>query len=343
MRNRCKEHKMNFTKIIKNFLCFFLLASAVCATPNHVYAEVLTQNIINTALAQNEATIDLNQTLIRLTRKAHQDLNNTLVSTQTMDENLDRMASDLESRLKGVTEPKRVIQRINQYLFDDQGFDVDRSKLFEGTLDTLLLNQVLKNKKGHCLSLSLIYLCLAERLELPIVGVMVPNHFFIRYQTREGGRINIETTARGATYPDAYYQKIHLKGYDDQVSLKPLSKTKTVAVYLSNLANHYKLQGDHLKAMAMFQKIITVIPRRASLLTNLGNTYERDKQIIKAIAIYHDSLKLNPYLCETHYNLGLAHYYYTGLHEAARKHGQAARKLGCRLHPEFQAFLNKGP
>ena len=72
---------------------------------------------------------------------------------------------------------------------------------------------------------------------------MVPNHFFIRYDDSKH-IINIETTDSGENYDDAYYQGIYLKGFDDKVSLKKLTKKETIAIYLSNLANHYKLQGN---------------------------------------------------------------------------------------------------
>ncbi len=306
-----------------------------------INAEALSQEYIQNLFTQEEKTIDLNASLALITKSASKDLLKEEMFVSDFNKHLTQMEKDLRRLLPDKAPPKQQIKMINQYLYGQKGFSPDRSKLFESTLETLLLNRVLQNTKGHCLSLSLIYLCLAERLDLPVNGVMVPNHFFVRYDNGHQ-RINVETTYNGKNFPDLYYRKYYLKGFDDKVSLKKLTKKETLAIYLSNLANHYKLQGNHKKAMQMFLQIMKVLPGRASLYTNLGNTYERDKQIAKAIAIYQHSLSLNPYLCQTHYNLGLAHFYYTKIYDQARKHGEFARKLGCRMHPEFESFLKRG-
>jgi len=319
-------------------LLVFLPANAY--SKDKVIREALTLEYIEEVLALKEEKIDLNKTILGITQKAHIDLFGEGFSSRKFNRQFRRMAKELSVLLKEEAEYEERIKIINNYIYEKQGFKVDRSKLFESNLDALLLNKVLTTKKGYCLSLSIIYLCLSERLDLPLHGVMVPNHFFVRYVDGEN-RKNIETTDNGRSHDDGYYQKIYLKGFDDNVSLKKLSKKETIAIYLNNLANHYKLYGNHNKAMAIFKKVIEVIPDRASLYTNLGNTYERDKQITKAIMYYHKALSLNPYLCEAHYNLGLAHYLYTKRFGDARRHGEVAKKLGCRMHPEFRAFLNK--
>ena len=55
------------------------------------------------------------------------------------------------------------------------------------------------------MNLSLLYLIIGDQLNLPLHGVGLPNHFFVRYGSGSD-RINIETTESGATYPDSFYE-----------------------------------------------------------------------------------------------------------------------------------------
>ena len=168
-----------------------------------------------------------------------------------------------------------------------------------------------------------------------------PGHFYVRYQNQQH-IINIETTKKGQSLDTSYYKKNFFKGMRPPDSyFNALSKKQLIALYLSNLSTQYKLKGYHQQARDLFEMVINILPKRASLYVNLGNTYERDHKILKALVYYQKALDLNPYLCEAHYNMGLIHYLYTKRYQEAIFHGKIAQKLGCRLHPEFRAFLKK--
>lgn len=332
------KNRQNIPVVLLVAACLWVINLDAKETDPNPDEEALTLQSIEKIFAANDGEIDLNKTLLTISRQASLDLVKEDFQIPKFERQLAKMAEELAALLKSPPDNKSILEIINKYILEDQAFHVDRSKLFESNLDSLLFNRVLTQKRGQCLSLSLLYLCLAERLNLPLYGVMVPGHFFVRYDNN-GSSLNIETTDRGAAYPDEYYQKVYLTGLGDEGSLRNLSKKEVIAIYLSNLANQYKLKGDHQKAIDIFQLVMTIIPDDASLYTNLGNTYERDGQINKAISSYRQALSFNPYLCEAHYNLGLIHYLYTRQYDDARRHGEVARKLGCRMHPEFKNFL----
>lgn len=332
--------------VLRNVFVFSLCVMALWSDPAQAADQEvddnhqLTLELIERILSQPDGGINFNETVLMISQKAQQDLLDQEVRIKKFDQQLARMAQELSGRLQGVDGPQNIIGVLNEYIYENQKFRVDRSRLFESTVDELLLTRVLDEKKGYCLSLSLLYLALAERLDLPFRGVMVPGHFFVRY--RDGGQgVNIETTSAGDHYDDSYYQRFYLKNFNDGVSLKDLTKKEVIAVYLSNLANAYKLQGHHVKAQEMFKLVMKVIPERASLYVNLGNAYERDKKIFKAIVQYQLALERNPYICEAYYNLGLIHFLYTKKFEDARRYGNAAKKLGCRMHSKFRSFLGE--
>ena len=128
-----------------------------------------------------------------------------LVPGRTHLETLDNMAIEVRRRLeeKGLKANYRAIPIINEYLFTELAYKPLKEA---DDPNDLFLHTVLDKGKGYCLSLSVMYLSLGERLGLPLYGVVVPGHFFVRY---DDGRVrfNIETTSKGAVAPDEHYMK----------------------------------------------------------------------------------------------------------------------------------------
>jgi len=71
------------------------------------------------------------------------------------------------------------VKVINQILFEIHGFSGNTVNYHAP--QNSYLNNVLESKKGNPLSLSLIYMVIAQQLDLPIHGVNLPNHFVLAY------------------------------------------------------------------------------------------------------------------------------------------------------------------
>ena len=89
---------------------------------------------------------------------------------------LDKMAHKILKELKerGRNTDYKAIEVINDYLYNKLGFTTVETA---DDPNDLFLHSVLDNKKGYCLSLSVLYLALAERIGLELYGVVVPGHF----------------------------------------------------------------------------------------------------------------------------------------------------------------------
>ena len=287
----------------------------------------------------NEKDIRLFPVISSLSNKAEKDLRGKSSNAKIADRLLRKIEQDVRKKAGKYPAPEVLLNVVNETMFGLYHFQVDRSRLFEDSLDTTLLNSAIQNRKGNCLTLSLVYLFIADRLNLPLRGVVVPGHFFLQY-VQGPQKINIESTDSGRALPDGYYRQ-RFYNRPDSLEFKALTKKETIAVYLNNLANHYKLQGHHDRAITILKTAIQMLPDQASFFVNLGNAYERSGEIIKAAGEYDKALVLDPYLCEAYYNLGLIHFLYTRRYDLAERYGGVARKLGCRLHPKFSAFLNQ--
>lgn len=69
---------------------------------------------------------------------------------------------------------------INHILFDIHGFAGNKNN-FHSPKNSFI-NAVLESKSGNPLSLSIVYMILAQSLDIPVYGVNLPNHFILAYK-----------------------------------------------------------------------------------------------------------------------------------------------------------------
>jgi tetratricopeptide (TPR) repeat protein len=209
---------------------------------------------------------------------------------------LDNMAEAVLTRMqaKKVRADARAIPIINEYLFEELGY-----KAVDNADDpcNLFLDAVMNKKKGYCLSLSILYLAIGERIGLPVYGVVVPGHFFVRYD--DGTRqFNIETTSNGNSTTDDYYLtkfKVPSQGYGG-IYMRKLTNTETLSCFLNNLSNVHQAGGDIDAAMADLETAIRIAPGLGTVHSNLGNIYARKGWMDKAMYEYDMAIRLDP--CE---------------------------------------------
>ena len=94
---------------------------------------------------------------------------------------LDNFATEIRERIDFNETDKEILSTMNNYLFDELGFSGDEENYYDP--QNSYLNRVVDRRKGNPINLSLLYLLLARRLELPVAGIGLPGHFICRYQS----------------------------------------------------------------------------------------------------------------------------------------------------------------
>ena len=94
---------------------------------------------------------------------------------------LDDFAGELRELIDPNSEPKEMLGAINDYLFRELGFCGNDKNYYEP--ENSYLNRVLDRRTGNPINLCLVYMLLARRLRLPIVGIGLPGHFICRHQS----------------------------------------------------------------------------------------------------------------------------------------------------------------
>ncbi|HCK08661.1 transglutaminase-like domain-containing protein [bacterium] len=131
---------------------------------------------LQTLLDEAIGDIDLEAGLSALANSAYPEIERHLVT-----ERLDRYATDITANVDPADHPVRIVRTLNGFLFDDLSFRGKQDYDKDPDPDLSFINRVLDRRAGIPISLSSIYLLLAWRLDLPIVGIDMPMHFILRY------------------------------------------------------------------------------------------------------------------------------------------------------------------
>jgi regulator of sirC expression with transglutaminase-like and TPR domain len=94
---------------------------------------------------------------------------------------LDHFADELRERIDFNETDKEILSTINNYIFDELGFSGDEEKYYDP--QNSYLNRVIDRRKGNPINLSVLYLLICRRLQLPVAGIGLPGHFICRYQS----------------------------------------------------------------------------------------------------------------------------------------------------------------
>lgn len=97
---------------------------------------------------------------------------------QSYEASLDLMALQILARLKPNANPLEKIRAINDYIFSEMRFRFPPQSLGAKEIDVYtFLPSVLDSRRGVCLGVSILYLCLAQRLELSLEAITPPDTF----------------------------------------------------------------------------------------------------------------------------------------------------------------------
>ncbi len=163
---------------------------------------------------------------------------------------IDLMALVVRARCKQGENELELIRALNNLIFFEQGFRFPPHSTYSQQIDRFtFLPHVLESRRGVCLGVSTLYLCLAERLGLDVSIITPPGHIFVRC-----AGVNIETTLRGVHIHDDEYLGINL------IALPERTKKEVIGMAFFNQASIYLSKGDFEKAASCYKKALPFMP-----------------------------------------------------------------------------------
>jgi regulator of sirC expression with transglutaminase-like and TPR domain len=177
--------------------------------------------------------LDIEEGAWLLSRTQYPDVNVTAYQAL-----FDSYSGDLRERIDFAATPESILATINQYLFTELGFVGNETNYYDP--DNSYLNRVVDRRTGNPISLCLVYLLVARRLRLPIVGIGMPGHFLIRFQSSTG-EVFIDAFNRGKllTKADCVKYLLHTSHGFQEGYLSPVSPRRVLLRVCSNLHQIY--------------------------------------------------------------------------------------------------------
>ena len=209
---------------------------------------------------------------------------------------LDTMAAELQDQLPTQQYPLRIIQTINRYLYDDLGFTGNVTDYYNP--NNSFLNEVIERRIGIPITLALVYLEIAKRVDFPMVGVGMPGHFLIRPNFPEM-EIFVDAFNRGEVmFPQDCHERL-TQIYGQPVPFQPeflesVSNRHFLMRMLTNLKFIYLQQEELEKALAAVERILLLFPTLVGELRDRGLIYYQLGRFVAAVADFENYLAFVP-------------------------------------------------
>ena len=191
---------------------------------------------------------------------------------------LDSHVAAIRRQLPEGADMQQRLLTLSRYLFEEAGFSGNHDAFYDPR--NSYINDVLDRRLGIPLSLALVQMELARRLDVSLEGISFPGHFLVRLQV-DDGLLVLDPYHRGRSVDaDELRERAspHLGGIeiDDQQLLTILSPTSNRGIVmrmLRNLKTLYEDQKDIGKALRCADRLVRLAPQHAESIRDRGLLY----------------------------------------------------------------------
>ncbi len=193
-------------------------------------------------LWHQSGAFDLLQGILIINRYQYPDLDEQKVINQ-----LESIKRDIWIQMMNEASPKEQVKLFNHIFYNIHGFTGNTTSHQDP--QNSYINQVLETKKGNQISLAIIYAIIAQKLDIPVYGVNLPQHFILAYvdetmqsEFENGILFYINAFNKGFIFGrrdvDMFLKQLNLK-YDRQF-YEPCSNVDIIKRVLRNLISAYE-------------------------------------------------------------------------------------------------------
>jgi len=184
-----------------------------------------------------------------------------------------------------------------QFLFDTLGFAGDSVNYTDPR--NSFLNEVLERRLGIPISLSVLFLEVAQRAGVRAEGVGLPGHFIVRVVLDSGQVIYLDPFHGGAILSEAdCRERVRVltdgKLPFNEAFLNPVNARYILTRMLNNLKNFYAAAGDFYRASKVVERLLVMNPGDPNETRNLGLLYGLLGKRRQALALLEEYLQSRP-------------------------------------------------
>ena len=209
---------------------------------------------------------------------------------------LDELAVEAVERGGAEADAYRAIAALNYVLFNQHGYRGNTEDYYDPK--NSFLNEVIERKTGIPITISVLYLEVAQRIGLALEGVNFPGHFLVKHEG-EGVEIVIDPFHSGEVK-----SRKDLRAMLDRLSgstvpfraefLAATGKKQILKRMLGNLKAIYLQNGDFGQALSVFDRLIIIDPAAAGEIRDRGLLYLELDYLAQAREDFETYLSLAP-------------------------------------------------
>jgi regulator of sirC expression with transglutaminase-like and TPR domain len=226
------------------------------------------------ATAGKEESIDLVHAALLLARLDNED-----VDVEAYRAEVERMARKVQEALPRDASEAHRLATLNRFLFKERGFHGSRGDYYNRSNSHL--SEVIDDREGLPITLSVLYIELARRLGLKVEGVGLPGHFVVRHVPAKGEPVLIDVYEGGVplSREEAGRKVEAITGQPlREEHLRAVGKKAVVVRMLHNLLGAAGRERDRAGMLRYADALLTVQPDdaearglRAGLRYDLGD------------------------------------------------------------------------
>lgn len=177
---------------------------------------------------------------------------------------VDALAKRVAAKIQDPDDPQQMIAALNEVLFYEEVFRGNTVDYYSPR--NSFLQHVLDRQLGIPISLALVYMEVARRVQFPLFGVGMPGHFLLKHYDVDGRATLIDVFARGSIVTEEDCRQKLNSIYSDQLALQPefllpVTRRQMLTRMLNNLRSIYLSQRDFRRAVQVVDLILVIYPR----------------------------------------------------------------------------------
>jgi regulator of sirC expression with transglutaminase-like and TPR domain len=212
---------------------------------------------------------------------------------------IERMGKNAAARLQGISgSPSASVAALNEYLYEEEGFSGNRDSYDDPR--NSFINEVLDRRTGIPISLAIIYMEVAARAGLRVIGVNFPGHFLLRAGGAMAGEDLIIDPFHGGALLSEFDCRQMLRSHVgdetafDSSLLAPATRHDIIVRMLVNLKRLYVRMRSFPQARFVSTLLLSVDPSAIGELRDRGLLAYHLEDFSSALKDLEEYLRLAP-------------------------------------------------
>lgn len=205
-------------------------------------------------VSKDDSDVDLLRASLLVAR-----LDNEELDLESYVREVDRLAKEIVAGLPKDVDDDKKLDALNRALFRERGFHGSRHDYY--SKNNSYINEVIDDREGLPITLSILYLEIARRLQLNVVGVALPGHFVVRHEPKDLPPYIIDVFEGGVTMTnqEAMEKIVKMTGkLPKRKDFLAASKKAIVSRVLHNLLNIAESEKDRDSMLRYLDALVAI-------------------------------------------------------------------------------------